>query len=97
MRGIVATALVAVGPLAVGACSSTSFQSTWSAPDAGQLQLEEGTKVLAMVVNPNVAKRRGMEAALVNELNEHGLDGVAALHAWSRRTRRRTRTRPPPT
>lgn len=31
-----------------------------------------------MVVSGNTAKRRGMEAALVNELNEHGLEGIAA-------------------
>lgn len=73
-----ATAFVAVGAMAVGACGSTSFQTTWKAPDAGPLKIEDGTKIIAMVVNPNEAKRRGMEAALVNELNEHGLDGLAA-------------------
>jgi hypothetical protein len=31
-----------------------------------------------MVVSGNTAKRRGMEAALVNELNGHGLEGIAA-------------------
>jgi len=71
-------ALVAAGAVAVAACGSTSFQSTWSAPDAGPLKIEDGTKILAMVVSPNTAKRRGMEAALVSELNEHGLEGIAA-------------------
>ena len=74
----VATALVAAGALTVAACGSTSFKSTWSAPDAGQLKIEEGTKILAMVISPNEAKRRGMEAALVSELNEHGIEGIAA-------------------
>jgi hypothetical protein len=74
----VATALVAAGALAIAACGSTSFKSTWSAPDAGQLKIEDGTKILAMVVSPNEAKRRGMEAALVSELKEHGIDGIPA-------------------
>ena len=78
MSRIVATALVAAAAVAIAACGSTSFKSTWSAPDAGQLKIEEGTKILAMVVSPNEAKRRGMEAALVSELKEHGIDGIAA-------------------
>jgi hypothetical protein len=77
MRTMKAGLVVAVA-VAIAACGSTSFQSTWKAPDAGPLQLEEGTKVFGMVVSGNTAKRRGMEAALVNELNEHGLEGIAA-------------------
>jgi len=34
-----------------------------------------------MVVSANTAKRRGMETALVNELNEHGLEGITAYSA----------------
>jgi hypothetical protein len=71
--GLVVTAVVAIA-----ACGSTTFQSTWTAPDAGPLKLEEGTKVLGMVVSGNTAKRHGMEAALANELSEHGLEGIPA-------------------
>ena len=78
MSRTVATALVAAGAVAIAACGSTSFQSTWSAADAGQLKIEEGTKILAMVISPNEAKRRGAETALVSELNEHGLEGIAS-------------------
>ncbi len=78
MSRTVATALVAAGAVAIAACGSTSFKSTWSAPDAGQLKIEEGTKILAMVISPNEAKRRGMETALVSELNEHGIEGIAS-------------------
>lgn len=74
----VATALVAAGAVAMAACGSTSFKSTWSAPDAGPLKIAEGTKILAMVISPDEAKRRGMEAALVSELNGHKLEGIAA-------------------
>lgn len=79
MNPIVKFALAAVGTALLTACGSTSFNTTWTAPDAGPLKLEEGTKVLAMVVSGNTARRRGFETALVNELNESGLDGVAAF------------------
>ena len=78
MSRTAATALAVVGTVAMAACGSTTFQSTWSAPDAGQLKLDPGTKVLAMVVSPDEAKRRGMEAALVSELNTVGLEGIPA-------------------
>jgi hypothetical protein len=72
-------ALVAVAAVALVACGgSTSFNTTWTAPDAGRLSLDDGTKVIAMVVTDNTAKRRGFETALVSELNGHGLDAVAA-------------------
>ena len=77
-RTTLMAAIVAASALALAACGSTSFKSTWSAPDAGPLQIEDGTKVLAMVISPQTAKQRGMEAALVNELNEHDLEGIAS-------------------
>ena len=70
--------LVVAAAVSVAACGSTTFQSTWKAPDAGQLKLEEGEKVVAMVVSGDEAKRRGFEAALVNELTQHGVEAVAA-------------------
>jgi hypothetical protein len=78
MFRVMKAALVVAVAVAIAACGSTTFQSTWKAPDAGPLQLEEGTKIIAFVVSGNTAKRRGFEAALVNELNEHGLEGIAA-------------------
>jgi hypothetical protein len=70
--------LVVAAAVAIVACGSTSFQSTWSAPDAGPLKIEEGTKVVAFFPTSNTAQRRGLETALANELNEHGLDATAA-------------------
>lgn len=78
MSRLLRTAAVAAGAVAAAACSFTTFNSTWSAPDAGPLSLSQGTRVLAMVVSSNVAQRRGFETALVSELNQHGLDAVAA-------------------
>jgi len=64
--------------LALAACASTSFNTTWKAPDAQPLTFEDGDKILAMVVSPNEATRRGAETALAGELTKRGLDGVAA-------------------
>jgi len=72
------TGLVMAAAVSIAACGSTTFQSTWKAPDVTSLSIEEGTKMIAMVVSANEAKRRGFEAALVNELSEHGLDAIAA-------------------
>ena len=71
-------ALVGAAAVSIAACGSTTFQSTWKAPDVTSLQIEEGTKMVAMVVSGNQAKRLGFESALVSELNEHGLDATAA-------------------
>lgn len=70
--------LVVAAAVAIAACGTTSFQSTWAAPDAGPLKLEEGTKIIAFFATNNTAKRRGLETALVNTLNEHGLEGIPA-------------------
>ena len=71
-------ALVAAGALAVAACASTSFNTTWKAPDAGPLDIKAGDKVLAMVISPNEATRRGAEAALSADLTRRGFTGVPA-------------------
>jgi hypothetical protein len=52
-------ALVAAGALAVSACGSTSFNTTWKEPNAQPIQVEAGDKVLAMVISSNEATRRG--------------------------------------
>ena len=71
-------ALGAATVLTLGACASTSFNTTWKAPGAQPLSLKSGDKVVAMVVSPNEATRRGCEAALAAELSKRGLQGVPA-------------------
>lgn len=78
MTRMMKAGLVGAMAMAIGACGSTSFQSTWSAPDAGQLTLEEGEKIVVVFATENTAKRRGLETALVNEINEHGAEGIAS-------------------
>lgn len=71
--GTIGTAVLAV---AVSACATTGFVSTWKAPDAKPLQLK-GTKVAAVVMMRNEAARRSAEDALAREITAHGAEGVA--------------------
>jgi hypothetical protein len=60
----------------LSACATTSFVSTWKAPDATALQLK-GAKVAAVVMISNEAARRAAEDALAREITAHGAQGVA--------------------
>lgn len=57
------------------ACATTSFNSTWKAPDAQPVVLA-GQKVVAFVLTKNAASRRAAEDALVREINAGGAQGV---------------------
>ena len=59
------------------ACATTTFESTWSAPDARPLELA-GKKVVALFINKDLASRRSAEDALAGEISAHGAQGVAA-------------------
>ena len=61
--------------LALSACASTSFVSSWKAPDATPLQMK-GEKVAAVVMLQNGPSRRAAEEALARELTERGVIGV---------------------
>jgi hypothetical protein len=57
------------------ACATTSFTSTWKAPDAQPVVLS-GQKVLAFVMTKNQAARRAAEDALAREITAGGATGV---------------------
>ncbi len=59
------------------ACATTTFDSTWRAPDARPLQLT-GKKVAGLVISKNEALRRSAEDAMAREISAHGAQGVAA-------------------
>jgi Domain of unknown function (DUF4136) len=59
----------------LSACASTSFVSTWKAPDATPLQVS-GSKVAAIVMLRNEAARRAAEDALAREISARGAQGV---------------------
>ena len=75
---------VMVGLLAVTGCATTSFTSTWRAPDAAPATLA-GKKVAAMVVTPNDAVRRAAEDTLAGELTARGAQGVASYTVFEGR------------
>src|SRR5262249_37257915 len=64
-----------VASLLAGA--TTTFESTWRAPDARPLQLA-GKKVVGLFVNKDLASRRSAEDALAREISAHGAQGVPA-------------------
>ena len=64
--------------VALGACSSTSFMSTWHAPDAQPISLQPSDKVIALVIANNESMRRAGEANLADELSARGFQGVPA-------------------
>ncbi len=63
-------ALIALA-LASGFCSSTTFVSTWRAPDARPLRLT-GRKVVAIFMGRSPAARRRAEDALAREISARG-------------------------
>ena len=69
-------ALLAFSFLAItAACATTSFQSTWKAPDAQPVVLS-GQKVVAFVLTKNAAARRAAEDALAREISAGGAQGI---------------------
>jgi hypothetical protein len=69
------TALAAV-LLPFVACATTTFVSTWKAPDAQPVGPLKGKKVVAFVETKNAASRRAAEDALAREISRAGADGV---------------------
>lgn len=62
--------------LALAGCATTTFTSSWKAPDAQPLQFKPGDKVVALILTDNEAIRRSGEANLADELDRRGLVGI---------------------
>jgi hypothetical protein len=71
---VVAAAVAALAPLA---CTTTTFQSTWRAPEAKPLQMK-GAKVVGVFLSKSAAVRRKGEDAMARELTARGAQGVPA-------------------
>jgi len=77
-RHSVLTAIVAgAGAAVLAACATTSFTSTWKAPDVKPFNAA-GKKVVGLVMTENEGVRRAAEDALARELTARGAQGVAA-------------------
>jgi hypothetical protein len=68
-------AIVLTGCLALFACASDPFVSSWKAPDATPLEFK-GSKVAAVVMMKNEASRRAAEDSLAREITARGAIGV---------------------
>jgi hypothetical protein len=68
--------LLVLATVALSACATTSFKSTWKNPEAQPLRAE-GSKVAAVVMAKNQATRRAAEDALAREITARGAQGVA--------------------
>ncbi len=66
---------LAAAALALAACATTSFQSTWRSPDARPLRLT-GRKVVAVFLSKDPAQRRRAEDAMAREISARGAQGV---------------------
>jgi len=61
--------------LSLGACSTTTFTSTWKAPD-GQTINPAGKTIAAVFVSGDERNRHAAEDALAKDLNARGAHGV---------------------
>jgi hypothetical protein len=71
------TLSIAAIALAVAACPSAPFKSTWRAPDEGPFRIT-GRKIAALYVGDVEATRRNAEEAMAGEINARGGKGIAA-------------------
>jgi hypothetical protein len=76
MNGALKSCAVVVAALSVAACATTSFDSTWKAPDAQPVGSFAGKKIIGFVMSKNEASRRAAEDALARELTARGAQGV---------------------
>lgn len=76
MRKAVPGALITVVVASLAACATTTFTSSWRAPDAQPIGKLTGQKVVAVAVSQNTAVRRSAEDALVSVLNANGAQGI---------------------
>ena len=63
--------------LTAAACATTSFQSTWRAPEVGPLNFR-GAKVAALVISADKGFRLPAEDELARQITAQGAAGVAA-------------------
>jgi hypothetical protein len=72
LRGLIFGAV-----LCLSACGSTTFVSTWKAPDAQRVE-PLGKSVAALVISSDKTRQRDAEVYLSNDLMNRGVRGVPA-------------------
>ena len=76
MRKAVFGLFVAFVAVSLAACATTTFMSSWKAPDAQPMGSLTGQTVVAAAMAKNTAVRRSAEDALVGVLNANGAKGI---------------------
>jgi len=76
MIGRLKLTIACCAALLFAGCATTTFTSSWKAPDAQPLTFKAGDKVIALVVSKSPSMRRSGEANLADELDKRGLQGV---------------------
>ena len=76
MRKALLGAFVVLAAAGLTACATTTFNSSWKAPDAQPMGSLAGQKVVAVAVAKNTAVRRSAEDALVSVINANGAQAI---------------------
>lgn len=76
MRKAALGVFVAIVAAGLTACATTTFTSSWKAPDAQPMGSLSGQTVVAAAMAKNVAVRRSAEDALVGVLNANGAKAI---------------------
>src|SRR5450432_553154 len=76
MSRLFRSSVMGAAVLALGACSSTTFTSTWKAPGATGIS-PVGKTIAAVFVTTDEGKRRAAEDTMARDLTERGAHGVA--------------------
>ena len=76
MKHMFALSVTILAAVALTACASTSYNSSWRAPDAQPIGSLTGQTVVAMVAAKNSSTRRAAEDALAAQITLSGAKGV---------------------
>ena len=76
MRKALLGVFVVLAAAGLTACATTTFNSSWKAPDAQPMGSLAGQKVVAVAVAKNTAVRRSAEDALVGVINANGAQAI---------------------
>jgi hypothetical protein len=68
--------LVVCAAIGLSACATTTYTSSWRAPDAQPITSLKGQKVVAIIVTKDVSMRRSGEDALAKAVTAQGAEGV---------------------
>ncbi len=69
--------LIVCAAIGVSACATTTYTSSWRAPDAQPITSLKGQKVVGIVVTKDISMRRSGEDALAKAVTAQGAQGVA--------------------